>query len=124
MPEHDVETTLVNHTLAMGGRALKWVSPGLRAVPDRIVLFPRHFAIHTLMHLYDMPREVATEVVEVVRDCSVRFVETKDWGKKPRPGQSNMLDELKGLGFMAEPASSNPAAREMSNPLAKIKHRL
>ena len=36
--ERDVERHLVNEVKRLGGYCLKWVSPGVRGVPDRIVL--------------------------------------------------------------------------------------
>lgn len=40
MLEKDVENALKAEVKAAGGMCLKWVSPGHRGVPDRIVLFP------------------------------------------------------------------------------------
>jgi len=40
MLEKDLEAKLVKDVRRMGGRCLKWVSPGNRGVPDRIVLLP------------------------------------------------------------------------------------
>ena len=55
-----------------GGLALKFVSPGLDGVPDRIVLLPGgHMA----------------------------FVELKAPGKTMRPLQVRRKDQLEGLGF-------------------------
>lgn len=38
--ERYVEKKLVDGIAGLGGRCLKWVSPGTRGVPDRIVLLP------------------------------------------------------------------------------------
>lgn len=40
MRETAIERRLVQEVERMGGRALKWVSPGNRGVPDRIVVLP------------------------------------------------------------------------------------
>lgn len=40
MRESTVERYLVKQVAKVGGRAYKWVSPGNRGVPDRIVAFP------------------------------------------------------------------------------------
>ena len=57
------------------GRAFKWVSPGNRGVPDRIVLLP---------------------------GGRVVFVELKAPGKKPTAVQSAMHAVLFGLGFRVQ----------------------
>lgn len=41
MRESYIERRFVREVERVGGRALKWVSPGNRGVPDRIVLLPR-----------------------------------------------------------------------------------
>ena len=40
MREAELERHLVSEVKRIGGRAPKWVSPGTRGVPDRIVLLP------------------------------------------------------------------------------------
>lgn len=40
MRESTLETQFVRRVNRLGGKALKWVSPGSRGVPDRIVLLP------------------------------------------------------------------------------------
>lgn len=40
MLEKEVEARLVKEVKARGGMCLKWVSPGSKGVPDRIVLLP------------------------------------------------------------------------------------
>lgn len=40
MAERDVEARLVRGVRKLGGVCWKWVSPGRRGVPDRIVLLP------------------------------------------------------------------------------------
>lgn len=56
----------------MGGMSVKFTSPGLDGVPDRIVLLPG--------------RKIA-------------FVELKAPGKKPRPLQIKRMRQLECLGF-------------------------
>lgn len=55
-----------------GGRALKFISPGMRGVPDRLVLLPGGQAV---------------------------FVEMKAPGEKPTPLQEKRADDLRKLGF-------------------------
>ena len=72
MTEKYIEKKLVAAVKDMGGIALKFVSPGVDGVPDRIVLFP-------------MGR--------------MAFVECKATGKKMRPIQEKRKKQLEALGF-------------------------
>ena len=72
MRENEIERRLSVSVKEMGGMAVKFVSPGLDGVPDRIVLLPG--------------RKIA-------------FVELKAPGKKPRPLQEKRKRQLEGLGF-------------------------
>lgn len=40
MTENDLERKFVTYVRKIGGKALKWVSPGFTGVPDRIVFLP------------------------------------------------------------------------------------
>jgi hypothetical protein len=71
--EKYIEQKLVKEVKKRGGMALKFVSPGLDGVPDRIVLLP-------------MGR--------------MAFVELKAQGKKMRPLQVRRKRQLEGLGFL------------------------
>jgi len=71
--EKNIEQKLVKAVKKRGGMALKFVSPGLDGVPDRIVLLP-------------MGR--------------MAFVELKAPGKKMRPLQVRRKRQLEGLGFL------------------------
>ena len=73
MTEKIIEQKLVRAVKKRGGMALKFVSPGLDGVPDRIVLLP-------------MGR--------------MAFVELKAQGKKMRPLQVRRKRQLEGLGFL------------------------
>lgn len=75
MIEARVEKKLVGMVRKLGGRALKFESPGTAGVPDRIVLMP-HGKIY--------------------------FVELKAPGEKPRPLQVAIHEEFKALGFEVE----------------------
>ncbi len=70
--EKRVEKIFTDAVKKMGGMAVKFISPGLDGVPDRIVLLPG--------------RKIA-------------FVELKAPGKKPRPLQIKRMRQLKSLGF-------------------------
>ncbi|MGB4658695.1 MAG: VRR-NUC domain-containing protein [Mobilitalea sp.] len=73
MTEEYIEQKLVKAVKKRGGMALKFVSPGLDGVPDRIVLLP-------------MGR--------------IAFVELKAPGKKMRPLQVRRKRQLEALGFL------------------------
>ena len=72
MRESEIESRLRTEAKRMGGMAVKFTSPGLDGVPDRIVLLPG--------------RKIA-------------FVELKAPGKKPRPLQEKRMRQLECLGF-------------------------
>ena len=72
MREKQVEAKLVTETMSMGGLALKFTSPGLDGVPDRLVLLP---------------------------GGKMAFIEVKAPGKTMRPLQKRRKRQLEGLGF-------------------------
>lgn len=71
MKESSVERRLRKRVEAAGGKCWKWVSPGRRGVPDRIVLLPGGV---------------------------VAFVETKAPGETERPDQVNVQRIMRELG--------------------------
>lgn len=73
MRENVIERQFVMAVKKMGGMAVKFISPGLDGVPDRIVLLP---------------------------DRKIAFVELKASGKKPRPLQEKRKRQLEALGFL------------------------
>ena len=72
MREKINEKKLVDAVKAMGGLALKFVSPGFDGMPDRILLLP---------------------------GGRIAFVEVKAPGRKPRPLQLVRHQALRRLGF-------------------------
>jgi RecB family exonuclease len=72
MREKEIESKLRREVKAMGGLALKFISPGLSGVPDRIVLLP---------------------------EGNIAFVELKAPGKKMRPLQIKRKRQIEALGF-------------------------
>ena len=72
MLEKTVEQNLVRYVQGMGGLCLKFVSPGMSGVPDRIILLPGGRLV---------------------------FVELKAPGRKPRPLQLHCHALLRALGF-------------------------
>jgi len=87
MKESQIEKKLKDKVEAIGGKCMKFVSPGMRGVPDRICLFP---------------------------GGQVVFVETKAPGEKPRPLQKKRHDELKQLGFKVLIIDSEEKINEIS----------
>ena len=72
MREKNIEQSLVKAVKKKGGLALKFVSPGLAGVPDRLVLLP---------------------------NGRLGFIELKAPGKKLRVLQEKRKSQLEALGF-------------------------
>ena len=72
MIEKEIELQLVRAVKRMGGRAVKFTSPGFDGMPDRLVLLP---------------------------GGKIGFVEVKAPGKEPRPLQVARHELLRKLGF-------------------------
>lgn len=72
MKEGQLERRLKREVVKLGGQALKFVSPGMAGVPDRIVLLP---------------------------NGRIHFVEMKAPGEKLRPLQEKRAKDLTSLGF-------------------------
>lgn len=72
MLEKRIESAFVKATQKRGGLCLKFISPSMAGVPDRVVLLP---------------------------DGHMGFVEMKAPSKHPRPLQIQRLMQLKQLGF-------------------------
>lgn len=72
MLEQEIEQQLVRAVKKMGGRAVKFMSPGFDGMPDRLVLLPGG-------------------------KCG--FVEVKAPGKKPRALQRVRIEMLRAWGF-------------------------
>ncbi|WP_179038264.1 PDDEXK family nuclease [Limnobaculum xujianqingii] len=78
--ESTIEKNLVKQVKAAGGIAFKFVSPGRRSVPDRIVILP---------------------------GGRVVFVECKAPGQNPRPEQEREHKRLRSLGVNVVVLDSN-----------------
>ena len=72
MRESSIEKRLKNEVEKIGGKALKFISPGVTGIPDRIVLLP---------------------------GGKIIFIELKVPGKKLSPIQEYRAKELRALGF-------------------------
>lgn len=73
MTEKELERMLVREVKRRGGRAFKFISPGINGMPDRLVL---------------------------MLGGKVGFIEVKAPGKKLRPNQIKRKNELESLGFL------------------------
>ena len=73
MRESNIEKALVGAVKIRGGMALKFVSPGMSGVPDRLVLIP---------------------------SGAIAFVEVKATGAKMRPLQLKRKRQLEKIGFL------------------------
>jgi len=71
--ESYIEESLTRAVKKRGGLALKFVSPGMSGVPDRLILMP---------------------------GCKAVFVEVKSPSKKLRPLQIKRKGQLEALGFL------------------------
>lgn len=90
MNESIIEQRLKKEIEKIGGKALKFISPGVAGVPDRMVLMPGGVII---------------------------FVELKAPGKKLRAMQEYRSKELKQLGFRVECIDSIDKIKELVNVL-------
>lgn len=70
--EKEIEQKLVKAVKAAGGLCIKFTSPGMDGVPDRLVL---------------------------MSNGKLAFIELKATGKKARPLQIKRMEQLKELGF-------------------------
>jgi hypothetical protein len=86
MRETVIEKKLKKAVEGLGGRCLKFVSPGMRGVPDRICLFP---------------------------GGQIIFVETKAPGGMPEPLQLKRHRELRTLGFEVQVIDSEEQINEI-----------
>ena len=72
MREKEIESALVKRVKENKGLCLKFTSPSMTGIPDRIILLPKG---------------------------KVGFVETKRPGGEPRPIQKKRIKQFKNLGF-------------------------
>ena len=86
MREKEVEAALVKAAKKRNGVALKFVSPGISGVPDRLVLLP---------------------------DGKIGFIELKSPGKKMRLLQKMRKSQLERLGFLVFCLDSKEAVEVM-----------
>ena len=90
MREQEIEQQLVRAVRQMGGRAVKFMSPGFDGMPDRLVLLPGG-------------------------KCG--FVEVKAPGKKPRALQQVRHEMLRALGFKVYVLDAREQIEEIINDI-------
>lgn len=95
MLESKIEKKLVSLVRKSGGECLKFVSPGMAGVPDRIVMMPKG-------RLY--------------------FVELKAPGEEPRALQMAVHDRFKRLGFPVTVIDSMEGAEAFVGALEEGQH--
>ena len=86
MKEKDLERKLVKAVRDSGGLALKFISPNLNGVPDRLLLF---------------------------MEGKMAFAEVKAPGEKPRPLQVHRMEQLRTLGFRVYVVDSKEAIQRV-----------
>lgn len=86
MREADVEKYLVSEVKKTGGMALKFMSPGMRGVPDRLVLFPGGNQV---------------------------FVELKAPGEKPRKQQQYRIKQISATGAIVRVIDSKEGVNNL-----------
>lgn len=84
MLEKTIERKYANAIKFFGGLCLKFVSPGRRNVPDRLVLLPM----------------TAAEAIIVAK--YMYFVEFKRPGQKPRKAQEREFERLRAMGYRVD----------------------
>ncbi len=86
MLERDIEKAVKKYAESRGWLTRKWVSPGHSFVPDQIFIRP---------------------------DGKIIFIEFKQGGKKPSPGQLREHDRLRGHGCLVYVIDSVEAGKAM-----------
>lgn len=96
-PEAYVEKYLVAEIAAIGGRAMKFTSPGTSGVPDRVVMAPgAHTLFVELKRPGGRPRPLQVVTIEAMREsgADVRVIDTRE-------GVDDLVRELRMEGGAA-----------------------
>ena len=97
--EHVVELALVKLCKAREWMCAKFTSPGLRGMPDRMVLKGIDEAVDHYCIINSLSRQAGERDVRNILALCIKFVELKAPGEKPTPQQLRRHAELKALGF-------------------------
>ncbi|MGG5338092.1 hypothetical protein IGJ48_000766 [Enterococcus pernyi] len=78
--ENDIEKYMVKQVKKIGGLCYKWVSPGTRGVPDRIVIYQRNIFLVELKRPGERPRKDQLKTIEKINDqrVPVLVIDTKE----------------------------------------------
>lgn len=78
--EKDVEAYLKRKVTAQGGLCMKFVSPGLSGVPDRIVVLNGQIVFVEMKKPGGRPRPLQVRVINLLRNqgCQVEVIDTKE----------------------------------------------
>ncbi|WP_125606754.1 VRR-NUC domain-containing protein [Lapidilactobacillus bayanensis] len=78
--EKDVEAYLKRKVTARGGLCMKFVSPGLSGVPDRIVVLDGQIVFVEMKKPGGRPRPLQVRIITLLRNqgCWVEVVDTKE----------------------------------------------
>lgn len=78
--EKDVEAYLKRKVTARGGLCMKFVSPGLSGVPDRIVVLNGQIVFVEMKKPGGRPRPLQVRVINLLRNqgCQVEVIDTKE----------------------------------------------
>jgi hypothetical protein len=91
--ESEIEDYLRDQIKAIGGKAYKWVSPGNRGVPDRIIVLPKGYVL---------------------------FIELKAPGKKSSAQQTKKQKELRNLGQYVDVIDTKEGVNEFVDYCKKV----
>lgn len=101
--ETTVEQNHCKRVKKAGGLSLKFKSPGMKGVPDRLDLLGLEPAVKVFNSIaQDWDFLGTDEIRDAVRDiiaAAIQFTETKAPGKKPRSDQKRFHARLRKLGF-------------------------
>lgn len=78
--ENDIEKYMIRQVKKTGGLCYKWVSPGTRGVPDRIVIYQRNIFFVELKRPGERPRKDQLKIIEKINDqrVPVLVIDTKE----------------------------------------------
>lgn len=102
MRERAIENLLVREIEKRGGLCMKFVSPGTRGAPDRIVIMPH--GAHCTKHGVQLDdQEYRVHTIDHTREsCRIYFVELKAPTGRLSAGQSLFTNELRSRGAMVQ----------------------
>ena len=108
-----VESKFVSEAEERRWQALKFVSPGLRGVPDRMVLKGIDEAVtHAQIWFGIQKRDEAEKIVRALLALCIEFAEMKAPNKKATLEQMRMHDKFDRLGFHVDVIDTMAAVKD------------